>query len=514
MLKELDPLDGAPPPAGAEAALLRMWDVCKSFGDVKALHGARLVVRPRSVHGLVGENGAGKSTLMKCLFGLYQLDAGSVTLAGRAVSFGSTREAMEGGVSMVQQELDQVRARSVMENVWLGRFPLRGVMVDEARMRGETAAILAELGLDIDPRTIIGTLSVSQRQMIEIAKAVSVNAKLIVFDEPTTSLTSNEVAQLFKTIRNLRERGCGIIYISHKLDEILEICDDVTVMRDGKWIVTEPAARLDADKLISLMVGRELHERFPAKTNVPGEVILSVAHLTATYQPSVVDVSFELRAGEVLGVAGLLGSRRTELVETLFGLRRRSGGTIVHRGVPVENRSSSDAIRNGFAMLTEDRRLTGIFGGLDVRFNMVIANLRRYVRRFGLLDDAEMESETRIEIDSLGIKTPSQTIKAGNLSGGNQQKLILGRWLLTDPDVLMLDEPTKGIDVGAKFHIYELIVELAKRGKAILFVSSEMRELLGVADRIMVMSNGRVAGIVEARRTSQEEILRLAARYL
>lgn len=503
-----------PAAQAAEQPLLRMWDVYKAFGEVKALEGARLLVRPHSVHGLVGENGAGKSTLMKCLFGIYSMDSGGILLRGKPVTFTSTRQAMDGGVSMVQQEIDQVRGRSVMENVWLGRFPRRGIVVDDKKMFEDTKRIFADLNLDLDPKEIIGRLSVSQRQMVEIAKAVSMNAQLIVLDEPTTSLTEKEIEQLFTIVRGLRERGCGIIYISHKMEEVLTIADEVTIMRDGKWIATERAADLTVDKLISLMVGRELHETFPSKDNHPGEIVLSVRNLTATYQPSVIDASFELRAGEILGIAGLLGSRRTELLELLFGLRRREHGEIVHRGKAIANNSVGDAIANGFSMVTEDRRLTGIFPALTVRFNTIVANLRRYVQKTGNLDEVRMAKDTQTEIDSLRIKTPSQTINAGSLSGGNQQKVILGRWLLTDPDILMLDEPTKGIDVGTKYHIYELIIELARRGKGIIFVSSELRELLGITDRILVMSNGRVAGIVETAKTDQEELLKLATRYL
>ena len=498
-----------------ETFLLEMNGICKSFPGVKALDNAHLKIRPYSVHALMGENGAGKSTLMKCLFGIYQHDSGEIIFRGRPVSFSNPRQALDNGVSMVHQELNQVMDRSVMENIWLGRFPMKGIIVDSKKMYADTKEIFKNLNIDIDPAAIINTLSVSQRQMVEIAKAVSCDARILVFDEPTSSLTEVEVKHLFGIIRKLRDEGCGIVYISHKMEEILDISDEVTVMRDGKWIHTGNSRDLTFDRLISLIVGRELTNRFPPKKIRPSEeVILSVENLAGEYMPTVTDASFQLREGEILGVAGLMGSRRTETVETLFGIRKRKGGRIQLQNRQIENRNARDSKANGFALLTEDRRHSGIFPTLDVTFNSVIANINRYTNRFGVLNEKKMKEDTKWVVDALNVKTPGHKAKIQNLSGGNQQKVIMGRWLLTQPTIMLLDEPTRGIDVGAKYDIYQLIIDCAEKGNAIIFISSEMPELLGISDRIMVMSNGRVAGIVDAKNTSQEELLRLAARYL
>jgi methyl-galactoside transport system ATP-binding protein len=356
-------------------------------------------------------------------------------------------------------------------------------------------------------------MSVSDRQMVEIAKAVSYDARVIVFDEPTSSLNDREVEHLFRIIRMLRERGCGIIYISHKMEEILAISDDVTVMRDGRHVATEAASALDIDTIIRLMVGRTLENRFPEKTNRPGEPIMTVSHLSARYNP-LRGISFTLRRGEILGVAGLAGAGRSELLQTLYGLAVRDGGEIVKEGRALENRTPRQAIRNGFALLTEERRATGIFGALSIRENMTVASLSRYLSGGLLLNEGKRQRATERMIRSMQIKTPTQRTQIRTLSGGNQQKVILGRWLLTDPDVLLLDEPTRGIDIGAKYEIYRLMIELAEQGKAIMMVSSEMPELLGVCDRILVLSSGRLAGMVDAKNTDQEQIMTLAAKYV
>mgnify|MGYP001852987523 FL=1 len=493
-----------------DEVLLQMTDISKSFPGVKALDHVSLTVRKGTVHALMGENGAGKSTLMKCLFGIYSKDEGSIRLEGREVNFKSSKEALENGVAMVHQELNQALKRSVMDNLWLGRYPLiGGVMVDERKMYKETMRIFEELDVHVGPHRIMSTLPVSQRQMVEIAKAVSYNSKVIVFDEPTSSLTEEEVEHLFRIINMLRDRGVGIIYISHKMAEILRISDDITVMRDGTWVDTRPAKELDMPTIIKLMVGRELGNQFPPKTNEPGDVYLEVEHLTARYS-LLKDVSFKARRGEILGLAGLDGSGRTETLENIFGVATRKDGTIKLDGKVCRNRNSRESIRNGFALLTEERRATGIFGILNIRENTVISSLRKHL----MLSNPSMKKDTQWSIESMHIKTPSQETKIRSLSGGNQQKVILGRWLLTEPDVLLLDEPTRGIDVGAKYEIYQLILDLANRGKTILMVSSEMPELLGVCDRILVMSGGRLAGEVDAKNTTQEEIMTLAAKYV
>ncbi|WP_026973146.1 galactose/methyl galactoside ABC transporter ATP-binding protein MglA [Aliagarivorans marinus] len=494
--------------------LLEMTGVDKSFPGVKALDQVNLKVRPHSIHALMGENGAGKSTLLKCLFGIYSKDAGDIRFLGKPVDFQSSKQALEAGVSMVHQELNQVKQRTVMDNIWLGRYPLKGLFVDHDKMYHDTKAVFDELDIDIDPKTKVESLSVSQMQMVEIAKAFSYNAKIVIMDEPTSSLTEKEVNHLFTIIRKLKERGCGIVYISHKMDEIFAICDEITILRDGQWVNTQPLEGLDMDQIIAMMVGRELTQRFPEKTNVPKETILEVNNLTALNQPSIQDINFELRKGEVLGIAGLVGAKRTDIVEALFGIRQRSEGSIKLHGKEVANKDAHEAIRNGFALVTEERRATGIYANLDITFNSLVANVESYREKSGLLSNKRMKSDTQWVIDSMSVKTPSHSTNIGSLSGGNQQKVIIGRWLLTGPEVLMLDEPTRGIDVGAKYEIYQLILELAKKDRGVIIISSEMPELLGITDRILVMSNGKVAGIVDTKETTQNEILNLASRYL
>ena len=497
-----------------EPVLLRMEGIVKEFPGVKALDGVNLTVRAGTVHALMGENGAGKSTLMKCLFGVYKKDAGKIFLNGEEVNFKNSKEALENGVAMVHQELNQALKRNVMDNMWLGRFPMvaKGLpFTSEKKMYDATMAVFDELGIQVNPKTIMSTMPVSQRQMVEIAKAVSYNSKIIVFDEPTSSLTENEVEHLFKIINMLRSRGCGIIYISHKMEEILRISDDITIMRDGQWIATRPAKELTMDEIIRLMVGRELTNRYPHKDNVVGEELLRVEGLSGMYS-HLRDVSFTARKGEILGIAGLDASGRTELLENIFGVATRKSGKIFLGGKQVLNRSATESIKNGFALLTEERRANGIFGILNIRENTVISSLKSYLRGL-LLSDKKMSDATEWSIDAMHIKTPSQYTQIRSLSGGNQQKVILGRWLKTNPTVLLLDEPTRGIDVGAKYEIYQLILNLAKEGKTVIMVSSEMPELLGVCDRILVMSGGRLAGEVDAKNTSQEEIMTLAAKY-
>ncbi len=495
--------------------LLQMVDISKSFPGVKALDNVSLNVHKGTVHALMGENGAGKSTLMKCLFGIYAKDSGHIYLDGKEIDFKSSREALDNGVAMVHQELNQALKRSVMDNIWLGRYPtiLGGLAVNEKKMYEDTMAVFQELGINVDPHRIMSTMPVSQRQMVEIAKAVSYNSKVIVFDEPTSSLTEEEVEHLFKIINMLRDRGVGIIYISHKMAEIKRISDYITVMRDGQWVATERAEDLEMNDIIRLMVGRELTNQFPPKTNVPGDVYLKVDNLTGMYN-QLRNVSFEARRGEILGLAGLDSSGRTETLESIFGVCTRKEGIISLNGQPCFNRNAGESIKNGFALLTEERRATGIFGCLSIKDNTVISSLKRHLR-FGLyLSEKTQREDTQHYIDAMHTKTPSQETKIRSLSGGNQQKVIIGRWLLTEPEVLLLDEPTRGIDVGAKYEIYQLILDLANKGKTVIMVSSEMPELLGVCDRIVVMSGGRVAGEVDARNTTQEEIMTLAAKYV
>ena len=494
--------------------VLEMENISKEFPGVKALDNVQLKLKPGTVHALMGENGAGKSTLMKCLFGIYEKNSGMILLDGVEVNFKSTKEALENGVSMVHQELNQVLQRNVLDNIWLGRYPMKGFFVDEKKMYNDTINIFKDLDIKVDPRKKVADLPIAERQMIEIAKAVSYKSKVIVMDEPTSSLTEKEVDHLFKIIKKLKESGVGIIYISHKMEEIKMISDEITILRDGKWISTNDVSKISTEQIISMMVGRDLTERFPKKDNTAKEMILEVKNLTALNQPSIQDVSFELYKGEILGIAGLVGSKRTEIVETIFGMRPKEHGEIILNGKTVKNRNPEEAIKNGFALVTEERRSTGIFSMLDIAFNSVISNLDRYKNKFKLLKNKDIEKDTKWIVDSMRVKTPSYSTKIGSLSGGNQQKVIIGRWLLTEPEVLMLDEPTRGIDVLAKYEIYQLMIDLAKKDKGIIMISSEMPELLGVTDRILVMSNGRVAGIVKTSETNQEEIMELSAKYL
>ncbi len=495
----------------ADDILLQMNNISKEFPGVKALDNVSLTVRRGTVHALMGENGAGKSTLMKCLFGIYSKSSGSIFLDGKEVSFKNAKEALESGVAMVHQELNQALQRNVMDNIWLGRYPKKlGFITSERAMIKETQKIFDFLGIEVDPRQVMSSMPVAKRQMAEIAKAVSYDAKILVLDEPTSSLTEQEVEHLFRIISMLRDRGCGIIYISHKMEEILRISDDITVMRDGTHVLTAPASEMTMDRIISLMVGRELTDRFPPKTNTPAETVFSVENLTAKYS-HVKNVSFDVKRGEVLGIAGLAGAGRSEVLECIFGIASKESGRLFLDGKEIFNRSPRESIKNGFALLTEERRATGIFGILDICENTTVSNLKSYLAAGIYLKNRGRKKDTARMIKSMKIKTPTQKTQIRSLSGGNQQKVILGRWLLTNPEILMLDEPTRGIDVGAKYEIYQLIIDLAKMGKSVIMVSGELPELLGVCDRICVMSGGSIAGTVDARNTTQEEIMTLAA---
>ncbi|WGK69886.1 ATP-binding cassette domain-containing protein [Candidatus Haliotispira prima] len=494
--------------------LLSIKNVNKSFAGVQVLKDVSMDVRPGTVHSLMGENGAGKSTLMKCLFGIYKQDSGQFFLDGTEFDFTDANDALQHGVSMVHQELNQVLQRNVVDNIWLGRYPGKLGLVDDKKMRRDTEALFERLGVDVDLNRKLVDLSVSQRQMIEIAKAVSYNAQIIVLDEPTSSLTENEVDKLFEIITTLKNSGCGIIYISHKMDEIFRISDDVTIMRDGEYEGTYPVSELDMDKIIKLMVGRDLVDRFPPKTNVPGAVVAKFCNMVSEHAPRVNDISFSLRKGEILGIYGLIGARRTELLELIFGLREKRSGTIYYKDKEIDNQTPQQSIRNGFILVTEERRANGIFAMANLNSNITVANLPSYVRKVGILDLPKMKADTDRQMASLKVKGGNQKSLIYELSGGNQQKVILARWLLLEPDILLLDEPTRGIDVGAKYEIYQLIIKLAEAGKSVIMVSSEMPELLGVTDRMMVMSNGYLSDILETNATNQHEVLTLATKYL
>ena len=493
-----------------------MCDVVKTFPGVKALNHAQLKLKPGTVHALMGENGAGKSTLMKCMFGIYHMDEGKVIYEGQEVQIKGPLDALNRGIAMVHQELQPIPERSIGENIYVGRYPTKKygpvTVIDHDKMYEDAAKVLKEVHLNYDPHAKLGTLSVSQMQLVEIAKAVSADCKVLILDEPTSSLTAAEVEALFTIVDELRAKGVSIVYISHKMDEILRISDEVTIMRDGQYIGTWEAKELTTDMIITKMVGRELSNLYPPRSNTPGEVVFEVKDFTSINPKSFRHVNFNVRKGEILGVAGLDSSGRTELLENIFGSATRKSGKIYKNGKLVGNKTPRESIRNGFALVTEERRATGILGILDIRANTVIASLKKYLNG-PFLSDKKMAEATDSMIKAMRIKTPSQQTKINTLSGGNQQKVIFGRWILTQPDVLLLDEPTRGIDVGAKYEIYQLIQDLAKQGKAVVMVSSEMPELLGVCNRIVVMSGGRVAGEVDADNTTQEEIMTLAAKY-
>lgn len=497
--------------------VLEMKGITKLFPGVKSLDDVSLEVKPGSVHALMGENGAGKSTLMKCLFGLYQPDRGTIVLDGKTVQIKEPKQALELGIAMIHQELHPVPDRSVMENVWLGRFPVRRLgplsWVSDRSMEEATTKLFRELDISMDPRVRIGTLSVSKIQLIEIAKAVSYHSKIIIMDEPTSSLTGPEAERLFAIIRDLKKRGVAIIYISHKMEEILRIADEVTILRDGRKVGTWPASELTIDTMIHSMVGRSLDQRFPPKLNIPNETYFEVKNLSAGGNGRLRDVSFSVKKGEILGIGGLVGAQRTELLETIFGLRPKATGQFFSQGKEIFIRSPRDAIQHGLALLTEERRVTGIFPTWSVLENTVIANQKHYRGPFGLIRDKPRIADTERSIHDLRIKTPSWTAAIKNLSGGNQQKVLLARWLLTQPTLLLLDEPTRGIDVGAKAEIYGMIVELAKQGKSVIVISSEMAELIGLSDRILVMCEGRAAGMIPGQGATEEQILRLATQF-
>ncbi|RRC94265.1 sugar ABC transporter ATP-binding protein [Erysipelotrichaceae bacterium OH741_COT-311] len=498
--------------------ILQMKNISKSFPGVKALDKVSLNIRPGTVHALMGENGAGKSTLMKCLFGIYKMDEGEIIFDGQPVHIKDTNDALHRGIAMVHQELQPILERSIAENIFCGRYPLKKFgpisIVDHAKMYQETEKLLKEVKLNFNPRIKLGNLSVSQMQSVEIAKAVSVNAKVVIMDEPTSSLTENEVEGLFDIIADLKSKGVSIIYISHKMEEILKISDEVSIMRDGTYVGTWKASELTTDLIISKMVGRELTNRFPKRENVPGEVVLEVKNFTSINPKSFKDCSFNLRKGEILGIGGLVGAQRTELVEAIFGVRHTVSGEVIYQGKKLKIKRPRDAIKNGIALLTEDRRATGIFGVLSISDNVGIASLDKYLDYNFVLNNRKLESLVNDNVKKMSIKTPNNKTQIQTLSGGNQQKVIIARWLANDPNILILDEPTRGIDVGAKYEIYTIIAELAKAGKSIVMISSELPELMGMSDRIMVMCEGRISGFVDSQDATQENIMELATKYM
>ena len=489
--------------------VLEMKNICKSFPGVRVLEDVNLQIKPGEVHALMGENGAGKSTLMKILMGIYKADQGSIVLQGQETVIHGPKDAMSKGISMIHQELNTLLDMEVAENVFVGREILKKgfskmIIVDLDKMREETARYFREMSIDIDPKAKMRTLSVAEMQLVEIVKAISLNSKIIVMDEPTSAITEKEAQVLFAQIDRLKKQGVAIIYISHKMDEIFRISDTITVLRDGEWIGTKPASELDDNSLIKMMVGRELTDIYPKEPALIGDVILEVKDLSRGKK--VKNVSLTLRRGEVLGIAGLVGAGRSELVETIFGLYPKTGGEIFLNGKKADIKNPKEAIKNKIALITEDRKLTGLNLIASVKENISIVSLSKMSKK-GIIDKKRENEVAEKYIKELKIKTPNGNAIVGNLSGGNQQKVVLAKWLLDEPEIIIFDEPTRGIDIGAKRDIYLLINELAKEGKAVIVISSEMAEVMGISDRIAVMCEGQLKGMIQREEFSQELIM-------
>lgn len=489
--------------------VLQMKNMFKSFPGVKVLQDVSLELQEGEVHALMGENGAGKSTLMKILMGIYSADEGEILLRGKPVSFKNPREALEHGVSMIHQEINPILDMKVYENVFVGR-ELRNKfgLVDKKEMARQTQIIFDDLGIHIDPHVDMRSLSVAQSQLVEIVKAISVGAGIIIMDEPTSAITETEVETLFTQIKRLKQQGVAILYISHKMDEIFAICDRITVLRDGLHIGTDLATNLNEEQLIKMMVGREINDVYP-KTVVPiGEVRLKVKDLQ--WSNRVNKVSFELHKGEILGFAGLVGAGRSEVMETLFGMHRHVSGEVSIDGKPHHITNEKNSIQNKIALVTEDRKVTGLNLVAPVKDNITLVALEKLFPGGVLSNSVENETSDKY-IEKLKIRTPSRYQLVQNLSGGNQQKVVIAKWLLTEPDIIIMDEPTRGIDVGAKRDIYLLIGEMVQAGKSVILVSSEISELMGLCDRILVMAGGKIQGELSREEFSQELIMQYAS---
>ncbi|WP_281628252.1 sugar ABC transporter ATP-binding protein [Traorella massiliensis] len=498
--------------------LLEMKEISKSFPGVQALDRVSLKIKKGSVHALMGENGAGKSTLMKCLFGIYKMDSGEVLLENEHVNIKDTQEALSLGIAMVHQELQSIPERNIAENIFCGRYPMKKraylKMIDHKKMMEDTEKLLSEINLKLSPKTKLADLSVSQRQSIEIAKAISCGAKIVIMDEPTSSLSEHEVNALFDMIQRLKEKGTSIIYISHKIEEILKISDEVTIMRDGTYVGSWSSSELTTDMIIQKMVGRELTNRYPQRKSKPQGNILQVENLSSMDPKSFQNISFELRKGEIFGIGGLVGAQRSELMEGIFGMRAISSGKIIYKDNVLKIKRPRDAISKGIALLSEDRRAMGIFGVLSIFDNVTVASLDHHLILKTILNKKSLNEVVHESIEKMSIKAPSSKSLIQNLSGGNQQKVIISRWLANGPDILILDEPTRGIDVGAKYEIYTIMEDLVSQGKSIIMISSEMSELIGMSDRIMVMCEGKNTGLIDAAMATQENIMTLATKYM
>ncbi|MCC4273234.1 sugar ABC transporter ATP-binding protein [Marinomonas communis] len=508
---EAMPTSGVSPQAQSSEYVLEVVDVRKEFPGVLALDNVQLKIRPGTVHALMGENGAGKSTLMKVIAGIYQPDQGEVRLRGEPVTLETPLKAQESGVAMIHQELLLMNSMTVSENIWIRREPRNSFgLIDHDRMRGMTVELFDRLNIRLNPDAEISTLSVANRQMVEIAKAVSFNSDVLIMDEPTSAITETEVAHLFEIIRDLRKRGIGIVYITHKMNELFEIADEFSVFRDGKYIGTHLSSDVTRDDIIKMMVGREVSQMFPKEEVEIGDVLLSVKNLSL--EGVFHDISFDVRKGEILGLAGLVGAGRSNVAETIFGVTPATSGQIFIEGEEVNIKNPHDAIRQGMAFLTEDRKETGCFLPLDIQENVQSAVLHDNYVNNGFVDHAALEKESAELCKKLRVKTPSMHEVIENLSGGNQQKVLIARWLLTHPRILILDEPTRGIDVGAKSEIHALISQLAHKGVAVIMISSELPEVLGMSDRVLVMHEGRCTGILDRDEADQVSVMSLAAK--
>ena len=496
--------------------ILVMDHITKEFPGVKALDNVNLEVQRGEIHALIGENGAGKSTLMNVLSGQYPYGSytGTVTYEGEECKFKNLNDSEAKGIVIIHQELALIPLLSIGENMFLGNeIKNKRGSIDWDKTYSEAEKHMAQVGLHESAQTLIKDIGTGKQQLVEIAKAFSKDVKLLILDEPTSSLTAPEVAKLFKMMRQLKSQGISLIYISHKMDEIFEICDQISVLRDGSLVMTKDSKDTNMNELISAMVGRSLDNRFPPVDNTPGETILSVQNLSTKYAPKLQNISFDVKKGEIFGLYGLVGAGRTELLETIFGMRTRAAGNVIYDGKMMNFASPKDAMNHGFALITEERKANGLFLKADITFNTTIANMNHYKSGLALSHD-DMVRATAEEIKVMHTKCMGPDDMIANLSGGNQQKVIFGKWLERSPNIFMMDDPTRGIDVGAKYEIYELIINMAKQGKTIIVVSSEMPEILGITNRIGVMSNGHLAGIVNTKETNQEELLKLSAKYL
>lgn len=491
--------------------IVSMENIVKTFPGVKALDHVRFELRSGEVMALLGENGAGKSTLMKILSGVYTRDGGTMSIFGKEYGDLTPKMAQEAGVAIIHQELNMCRHLSVTENMFLGREKRNGIILSNREMENEARKILEELKIDLDPGQVVGELPVSKQQMVEIAKALSTNARILIMDEPTSALTAREIEDLFRIIRDLKSKGCGIVYISHRLEELEHIVDRVTVMRDGQYITTMKFADTTLDEIIANMVGREIKEKFPRVECKKGKKILEVRGLNAGRM--VRDVSFDLYEGEIVGFAGLMGAGRTETTRAIFGVDPKESGQILLNGQEVQIRKPSDAIRAGIVLAPEDRKKDGLCTKLSIRQNIALPNLDLLCDKAGVVSRRKETEMCDQAVKNLKIKTPNVEINADNLSGGNQQKVVVGKWLARDSKVVIFDEPTRGIDVAAKVEIYNLMNKLKAEGIGVMFVSSEMPEVMGIADRIIVMCDGRITGELMASEATQNEILTLATRF-